>query len=288
MNNPLAAIKGDSLKITELIKMINKVSSFVELPVLITGETGTGKELVADSLHASSPLADKPYIKINCSSIPDTLLESTLFGAIKGAFTGSTHLQVGLIEEANGGTLFLDEIGELHIELQPKILRFLENGFYRRIGNNVEKYAQVRIIAATNRNLPEEIKKGTFRKDLFYRLKGIELRIPPLRERKQDILILAEHFLNSNGYSRTVPTVIGQDLKDILETHSWPGNVRELKYFLEQIAALAEGGEINCKNVPSSVLESLLFPNDSSELLTLEEMERRHILKIFKKNRWAN
>jgi two-component system, NtrC family, response regulator len=284
LNKQLALIKGNSRTIKDLIKMINKVAGVVDMPVLITGETGTGKELVADALQAKSPLAAKAYIKINCSSIPHTLLESTLFGATKGAYTGSTGLQVGLIEKANRGTLFLDEIGELHIDLQPKILRFLQDGSYRRIGDNVERHANVRIIAATNKDLQNEVKCHNFRNDLYYRLNGFEFKVPSLRERKQDILILANYFLNSNGSASPLPKIIGRDFKDILQAYSWPGNVRQLKLIMHQLAALVESSDISCDSVPPSILEFLTRKQDSDEHLTLEEMQIRYILKVFKQN----
>ncbi len=202
-----------------------------ESRVLITGESGVGKEVVADVIHAWSPRAAGPFVKVNCAAIPETLLESELFGHEKGAFTGAVAQRIGRFEMADRGTIFLDEIAEMSPQLQAKLLRVAQDGRFQRIGSNTEIHVNARILAATNRNLDEEVKAGRFREDLFYRLNVVELNVPPLRERREDILPLADQFIAgfTQGRARLSSTV-----SDCLRRYSWPGNVRELHNAMER------------------------------------------------------
>ncbi|MCX7822500.1 MAG: sigma-54 dependent transcriptional regulator [Syntrophobacterales bacterium] len=230
---------GNSQAIALVREQITKVAK-TSATVLITGESGTGKELVAKAIHAHSTRHDKPFIPINCSAIPESLLESELFGYVKGAFTGATKDKKGLIEEAQGGTLFLDEIGDLSPTLQVKLLRLLQEGEYRPIGSNTIKKADVRYIAATNRDLKEKIEKGEFREDLFYRLNVFNIHIPPLRERREDIELLAYHFLSRYASVHGKPIKgFNQEAVKRLLAHSWPGNVRELENTIERGVIMA-------------------------------------------------
>ncbi|HXJ72772.1 MAG TPA: sigma-54 dependent transcriptional regulator, partial [Candidatus Dormibacteraeota bacterium] len=204
-----------------------------ESRVLITGESGVGKEILADVLHAWSPRAAGPLVKVNCAALPETLLESELFGHEKGAFTGATAQRIGRFEQAGGGSIFLDEIGEMSPALQAKLLRVTQDGRFQRVGSNAEIQTNARILAATNRNLDDEVRQGRFREDLYYRLNVVELNIPPLRERREDILALALHFLQqlTQGRARLSAAVT-----ECLERYNWPGNIRELRNAMERAA----------------------------------------------------
>ncbi|MBD3268001.1 AAA domain-containing protein, partial [bacterium] len=218
--------------------------------VLIQGESGVGKELVAKAIHACSPHRNKKFIPIDCGALSDTLLESELFGHKQGSFTGSTSDRVGMIESAHGGTLLLDEVGNASLYLQAKLLRVIEEKKVRRIGENTMSPVDVRIIAATNASLEERIAKEKFREDLFYRLSGFVIHIPPLRERKEDIPYLAEYFLalNREGVSQT-PSAFTQEALDILIDYSWPGNVRELRTVVDRAVGMAEGESIEPQDI---------------------------------------
>jgi DNA-binding NtrC family response regulator len=224
-----------------------------ESRVLITGESGVGKEILADVIHAWSARASGPLVKVNCAAIPETLLESELFGHEKGAFTGASSMRIGRFEQANGGTIFFDEIGEMSPNLQAKLLRVTQDGRFQRLGSNSEVQTNARILAATNRNLDEDVKKGRFREDLFYRLNVVELTIPPLRERPEDILPLASHFIAvfSEGRARFSAAMIEQ-----LERYSWPGNVRELRNAMERAALLSRGELILPEHLPARIREA--------------------------------
>lgn len=233
-----------SPEIREIFKIIKKVAKS-NATILIHGETGTGKELIASLVQFISDRSDKPFVKVNCAALPENLLESELFGHEKGAFTGAYQTRVGKFEQANGGTLFLDEIGDMHLTTQAKILRVLQDQIFNRVGGNKDIEVDVRVIAATNKNLMDEIEAGGFRADLYYRLNVVTLDIPPLRERKEDILIIADFFLRK--YSQEIrKEVSGFDdaTRALIQNHSWPGNIRELKNLIERAVLVAEDGKM--------------------------------------------
>lgn len=251
-------IVGDSPKMRELRQLIQTVAP-TDATVLILGESGTGKELIAGAIHFHSHRASAHYIRLNCAAIPETLLESELFGYERGAFTGAHRTKRGYVEEADGGTIFLDEIGDMSRPLQAKLLRFLEDGSFTRVGGTQELRVQVRLIAATNRNIVEAIKKGEFREDLFHRLNVMQFRPPPLRERGADIALLARNFL------RVFALKLGRTVKDIsplamhaLQAHSWPGNVRELRNVIERAVILEPSEFIQPASLPDFEVESRL------------------------------
>ncbi|MBL9175373.1 MAG: sigma-54-dependent Fis family transcriptional regulator [Verrucomicrobiales bacterium] len=249
---------GEAPKIRELRQLIQTVAP-TDATVLILGESGTGKELIAGALHALSRRAAHPYVRLNCAAIPETLLESELFGYERGAFTGAHRTKRGLVEEADGGTIFLDEIGDMSRPLQAKLLRFLEDGSFTRVGGTQELKVNVRLIAATNRNIVEAIQKGDFREDLFHRLNVIQFRPSPLRERGSDILLLAQFFLRhfSARLGRTI-TAITPAAQSALLAHSWPGNVRELRNVMERAVILETGDQIRPASLPDFEVESRL------------------------------
>lgn len=285
-------IIGSSPGLQRAINLANK-SALSDSNILIEGETGTGKELFAEYIHKYSSRNDKPFVIINCASLPDQLIESELFGHEKGAFTDAKSTKQGLVEIAHGGTLFLDEIGELSLSLQPKLLRFLENGEYRRIGGVTNLTSNIRVISATNRNLLEETDNKKFRKDLLFRLNVITLTIPPLRERKEDILILANHFLETKSPIRS-PKRLTPHSEDALLKYNYPGNIRELEHIIERAIIFAEGEAIHYDdlNLPrtSSIIE--ILPDTSEEkdnnnnILCMDELEKMHITKALKHFRW--
>lgn len=283
-------IIGDSSELQRVINLANK-SAMSDSNILIEGETGTGKELFAEYIHKHSARNDKPFVVINCASLPDQLIESELFGHEKGAFTDAKNTKQGLVEIAHGGTLFLDEIGELSLTLQPKLLRFLENGEYRRIGGVTNLTSNVRVIGATNRNLLEEADNKNFRRDLLFRLNVITLTIPPLRDRKEDISLLSNHFLSTKSPIRS-PKRLSADAERVLLSYSFPGNVRELEHIIERAIIFAEGDSIKPDdlNLPHMVAYKETSGAEVSEedlaVLSMEEIEKRHIAKVLKRNRW--
>jgi DNA-binding NtrC family response regulator len=251
-------IVGDSPKMQELRQLIQTVAP-TDATVLILGESGTGKELIAGAIHFHSRRASAHYVRLNCAAIPETLLESELFGYERGAFTGAHRTKRGYVEEADGGTIFLDEIGDMSRPLQAKLLRFLEDGSFTRVGGTQELRVQVRLIAATNRNIVDAIKKGEFREDLFHRLNVMQFRPPPLRERGTDIALLARNFL------RVFALKLSRTVKDIsplamhaLQAHSWPGNVRELRNVIERAVILEPSEFIQPASLPDFEVESRL------------------------------
>ena len=250
-------IIAESSSMKEILETVKRLSSFATT-VLITGESGTGKELIARAIHDSSPRSTMPFIAINCGAIPENLMESELFGHKKGSFTDATRDKKGLFEEADGGTLFLDEIGELPLHLQVKLLRTLQEQKIRRVGDEVLLPINIRIIAATLRNLEEAIADGHFREDLFYRLNVVSIHIPPLRERVEDTAILIKSFIKK--YNKKLGTTIdgiADDAKNILLGYPWKGNVRELENCIERAMVLAEGSRIECKDLPDTIRESV-------------------------------
>ena len=246
--------------------------------VLITGESGVGKEVIADVIHAWSQRSEGPLVKINCAAIPETLLESELFGHERGAFTGATGQRIGRFQQASGGTIFLDEIGEMSSQVQAKILRVIQDGRFQRVGSNVDIQTTARIVAASNRNLEDEVKVGRFRGDLYYRLNVVELNIPPLRERPEDIVPLANHFIAefTKGRARFSASVV-----EILERYSWPGNVRELRNAMERAALLGRGELILEEHLPTRVREAVQQPASPRpmEPHRLNEIEAQTILQ---------
>jgi transcriptional regulator with GAF, ATPase, and Fis domain len=233
-------VTGSSVRMREIFATLEKVAPS-ELTVMITGETGTGKEMIARGIHQASPRKSKPFVVLDCGAIPRDLIESTLFGHEKGSFTGAVNQHQGCFEQAHGGSIFLDEIGELDINLQPKLLRVLENRELKRVGGDRVIKIDVRVVAATNRDLRAMVNNSTFREDLYFRLSVIHVELPPLRERKEDIPALAEEFLREIAARRGLPMTFSPDAVASLQSHSWPGNVRELKNVVERAASLNEG-----------------------------------------------
>lgn len=243
--NKYNKIVGESQGVLKVLKMIQKVEKS-NILVLITGESGTGKEVIANTIHYSSPMARKPFVPVNVAAIPADLIESELFGHEKGAFTGATGRRIGKFEEANGGTIFLDEIGEMELGLQTKLLRVLQEGKITRLGSNKEIPLQVRVLAATNKNLGKRVREGLFREDLYYRLQGFLIHLPPLRERGNDIVILAKHFLENFCKQNRMPTkTITKEALESMMSHSWPGNVRELKALVERAVLISDNNQID-------------------------------------------
>ena len=285
------SIIGESPELQKIINLANK-SALSDSNILIEGETGTGKELFADYIHRHSARSDKPFVVINCASLPDQLIESELFGHEKGAFTDAKSTKQGLVEIAHGGTLFLDEIGELSLSLQPKLLRFLENGEYRRIGGVTNLTSNVRVIGATNRNLLEEADNKKFRRDLLFRLNVITLTIPPMRDRKGDVLLLARHFLETKSPIRS-PKKLSPEAEEALLKYGFPGNVRELDHIIERAMIFAEGDTIHVEdlNLPADVTENIEEVEDKShqkieEVLSMDEVEKKHIAHALRLNKW--
>jgi two-component system response regulator AtoC len=243
-------IIASSPQMLDIFKLIEKVANY-NTTVLITGKSGTGKELIAKAIHYNGSRKDKPFIAINCGAIPETLLESELFGHVKGAFTDAVRSKSGLFEEADGGTIFLDEIGELPKELQVKLLRVLQEGELRKVGDSKSRKIDVRVIAATARDLSVEIKKGNFREDLFYRLNVVPVTIPPLRERQGDIPLLVNHFtvIYAKKFGRPIKGVDDEAMKYLI-SYQWPGNVRELENVIERAIILADDDMIKSENLP--------------------------------------
>ncbi|MEM9175733.1 MAG: sigma-54 dependent transcriptional regulator [Myxococcota bacterium] len=253
-------ILGSSRVMQEVFDLIAQVAE-TKTNVLVSGESGTGKELVARAIHEQSARANEPFVAINCGAIPENLLESELFGHVKGAFTGAVQTKEGLFEAATGGTLFLDEIGELSQPLQVKLLRALQEKSIRRVGDTVDRKIDVRIVSATNRRLEEEVAEGRFREDVYYRLNVIQLQLPPLREREEDIPLLAQHFIRrfSEELGKEVEGMDGEAY-DLLASYAFPGNVRELENLIERAVALARGPVIGPELLPPTVLQPSVSP----------------------------
>jgi DNA-binding NtrC family response regulator len=268
-------IIGQSPAMQAVFRLVERVGP-TDKPILVQGESGTGKELIARALHQSSHLADKPLVVINCAALPATLLESELFGYEKGAFTGAVGMKQGLFEVADGGTLFIDEIGELAGELQAKLLRVLEDGSLRRVGSVKERRVHVRLIAATNRDLQEEVKAKRFREDLYYRINVLTIELPPLRQRAGDLRLLVEHFADSDWQ-------IDPEVIPILERYSWPGNVRQLQNAIDRAKILADDDHIHVDNLPPEIVASAherpVIPATGD--VDLDTLTRHHIVATY-------
>lgn len=270
-------IVGNSPKMKEVLNMVRKVTD-APSHILIHGESGTGKELVARAIHMNSIRRKQPFIPVNCAAIPDSLLESELFGYVKGAFTGASADKIGLFEAANGGTIFLDEVEAMDKSLQVKLLRFLQDRTFFKLGSTVLLSVDVRIIAATNQDLGDAVKTKQFREDLYYRLNVIKIDLPSLRERAEDISLLIRYFMNK--YSAAMNKHIRRisvDALDILINHSWPGNIRELENTIERAVVVAETDEIRKEDLPIDIATQY---NDVRKFWSLETVERDHILKV--------
>jgi two-component system response regulator HydG len=275
---------GMSPRMERVYKMIEKVSQR-EHPVLVLGESGTGKELVARSIHYLGSRKDKPFVPVECSALVPTLVESELFGYARGAFTGAMQAKQGLMESANGGTLFLDEIGEMSLEMQAKLLRALQQKEVKPVGSTERRSIDVRIVAATNRDLELATKNGSFRQDLYFRLNVVQIKLPPLRERKGDIPLLVTSFLEKFSSNSDIPREMTEDAMRRLMAYDWPGNVRELENAIERAVALGSGPYVSVHDLPSS----LQYPTSErapakEEILPLEELERRAILSTLRQN----
>jgi len=273
-------IVGESKEITSVIAEVRKIANS-KSNVLLLGETGTGKELVARAIHFSSARQGKPFVPINCSAIPETLLESELFGYVKGAFTGAIGPKRGLFEEANGGTVFLDEIGDLSQQLQAKLLRVMDDYEIRPVGGVQSRKVDIRFIAATNMDIVKAVREGLFREDLYYRINVVSILLPPLRERREDVVILAKHFLEKFSHE------IGKQVKFIddgalrlLVDYFWPGNVRELQNIIERAVLITEGNTLSAEHLPEGMKITNTFVSQAFEdVLSIEEYTKQFILR---------
>ncbi|HEY7370826.1 MAG TPA: sigma-54 dependent transcriptional regulator [Polyangia bacterium] len=277
---------GRSAGIRSVTDLIRRLASNA-VPVLVLGETGTGKELVARAIHAEGPRRDAPFVAVNCAAVPEALLESELFGHTKGAFTGATQTRRGLFFEANGGTLLLDEIGDMPLALQAKLLRVLETGEVRSVGSDAARTTDVRIVAATHRDLPAEVRAGKFRQDLFFRLNVVPVPIPALRERREDIPLLVEHFLarSRERFPGAQATSFDRDAIKLLVEYSWPGNVRQLENLVDRCVITGESAEVVAGEIRRALDD--WGPNEplgkNGEMLPLHAVEQRYIAWVLEK-----
>jgi DNA-binding NtrC family response regulator len=288
--SPRYHIVGNHPAMRRVVQMIERVAP-TDATVLVRGPSGTGKELVARAIHGNSTRRDKPLVTVNCATLQESLLESELFGHEKGAFTGADKAKPGLFEVAEGGTLFVDEVAEMSPSLQAKLLRVLEDGHYRRLGSTQERHADVRVVAATNKPLEDEVKEGRFREDLFFRLNVITITLPPLRERREDIPLLIEHFLQTRPVGKQLFRVTPEAMT-VLCNYDWPGNIRELANVLERAQILAEGNTITTDDLPDNLVhaeklvqveEAAVDPDHQPDIL--ENVERRHVMDVLRKHR---
>ena len=282
-SRPKVQMVGGSAQMQQVYRLIERAGP-TDKAILIQGESGTGKELVARGLQNSSLRADKPFVTINCAALPEQLVESELFGHEKGSFTGATSTNPGLFEVADGGTIFIDEIGEMPLSLQPKLLRVLEDGSLRRVGSHKERRVDVRLIAATNRDLSEMAADGQFREDLYYRINVLTIELPPLRERQGDVRSLIDHFLGSNWS-------INDEARQALEEYHWPGNVRQLINVIERATILAQDQQVELEDLPNEILKPQSrksVPTTSTSTVAssqkLEDLERAHVINILRQN----
>jgi formate hydrogenlyase transcriptional activator len=276
-------IVGGSAALQRVLRQVEVVAP-TDSGVLILGETGTGKELIARAIHYQSGRRDRPFIKLNCAAIPSGLLESELFGHERGAFTGAIMRKAGRFEVADKGTLFLDEVGDIPLELQPKLLRVLQEREFERLGSTRTQQVDVRLVAATHRDLKQMVAEGKFRSDLYYRLHVFPLPIPPLRERREDIPLLVRHFVDeyARRMNRRIETIPPHAMEAFIN-YSWPGNVRELQNFIERTVILSQGSVLR---PPLEELKQATVQRPSAELSTLAEMEREHVLRALRASNW--
>ncbi len=267
-------IVTDDAAMREVLDLAVNVAD-ATISVLIEGESGTGKEGVAALIHERSDRAKAPFVRVNCAALPENLLESELFGHVRGAFTGAVKDRQGRFEAADGGTILLDEIGEIPLPVQAKLLRVLQSGEFERVGESRTRRVDVRVIAATNRDLEAAMKERAFREDLFYRVAGIRLYLPPLRERPADVPLLVQHYVER--FAKGTPVEVSPEALRALRAYRWPGNVRELVNVVERAVVLARGGRIQTSHLPAEVREA---EGSIPELLSLEEVEKRHILRV--------
>lgn len=269
-------ILGEGKAFKQVIESALRVADS-EAIVLVQGPSGTGKELIANLIHKNSPRKDRPFVPVNCSSIPNELLESELFGHEKGAFTNAYTAKPGLVEVANGGTLFLDEVGDISPVIQPKLLRFLETGDFRRVGGTNELRANVRVLSATNKDLQEEARAGRFRDDLLYRLNVITIRVPALKDHREDIPLLVDYFMKKKSRSKQPKRLTDRAIKTLM-LYDWPGNVRELEHAIEGAIILSSGEVIDAEDLHLNELQR----DASTRSLAIESMEKQHIQKVLK------
>ena len=274
-SQPPSEMIGESVAMQEVFRLIERAGPS-DKAILIQGESGTGKELVARALHRASRRSSKPLVVINCAALPETLLESELFGHEKGAFTGAVAEKQGLFEVADGGTLFIDEVGELPGSLQAKLLRVLEDGSLRRVGSVKERRVNVRILAATNRNMLDEVQDGNFREDLYYRINVMSLELPPLRKRVGDIPLLVQHFLGPEWE-------IDDDALAAIERYDWPGNIRQLSNALERSKILADDGRVRISDLPHEVTEFSTTDRRLADIDDLSSLERTKIVEVLRR-----
>jgi DNA-binding NtrC family response regulator len=283
--SPTPGVLGESRTMRGVFELISRIAD-TDTSVLIQGETGTGKELIARAIHASSPRKAGPFVALNCAAVPASLLESELFGHAKGAFTDAKSQRTGLFVQANGGTLFLDEIGELSLEMQPKLLRALQERTVRPVGSNSELPFDVRLVTATNRDLEYETFEKRFREDLFYRVNVVKIELPPLRDRGGDVLLLAQHFLSKYGKRAGKETLVLEQLSaEKLMAYAWPGNVRELENCMERAVALARYNQLTVDDLPQKIRDHrpdrvVLSVEDIGQVMTLDELDRRYITQV--------
>ena len=283
LKGPQQEILGSSPAMIEVVKTAARVA-VTDLPVMIRGESGVGKELIARLIHRRSPRADRPFVAVNCGALPDTLLESELFGHTRGAFTGADSARRGLFEEADGGTLLLDEVTETSPQFQVKLLRVLQEGEFRPLGTNTKKRVNVRVTAATNRDPQVLVEQGLFRQDLLYRLQGVSIILPPLRERREDVRTMALAFLSRYTLGNRRLSVT-KDAMLALERYNWPGNIRELKHLMQRLAALSSG-IIRLEDLPSEIVSTPRVSSVMNEVIpegdlpTLEQLEASYLLRV--------
>ncbi len=278
-------IIGTSKKMREVLRLIEKVIN-TDVPVLLQGESGTGKGLMAKAIHYNSPRKDKKFITQYCGALPETLLESELFGYVKGAFTGAITDKMGLFEAADGGTFFLDEVGDLSLSTQTKLLRVLQEHKIRRLGDTDDRLVDVRIISATNKILEDEVKRGNFREDLFYRLNVVKIVVPPLRERKEDIPVLVRYLIHKLGNkNKNVVGITNEAMSDLMK-YDWPGNIRELENVIQHTMVMAQNEMITEEDIPAEILQRRFIKYDYFSK-KLKDVEREHIINVLSETNFS-